>query len=101
MRRTKEDRGSRYAGDPAAEIGAGRPAKYYDYVEATYGAAFRAGTHDGMETFCELYRQVAAVGNRHSTDAFIDRFVPLLPIAARRTILNRVLDKSGDKGRPA
>jgi hypothetical protein len=83
----------KYTGNPAGEISAGEPERYYDHIEATYGDAFRAGTHDGVETFCELYQQVAALGNKRSTDLFVDRFVPLLPLDARRTILNDALDK--------
>jgi hypothetical protein len=39
-----------YAGDAAAEIRAGRPERYFDYIELTYGDAFRTGTADAMQT---------------------------------------------------
>jgi hypothetical protein len=83
----------KYTGNPADDIRAGRPERYYDHIEETYGDAFRAGTGDGVETFCDLYHQVSTLGNKCSTDLFVDRFVPMLPLEARRKILNEVLDK--------
>src|SRR5882757_7940165 len=82
-----------YIGSPTDDIRAGKPERYYDHVEETYGAAFRAGTPDGVETFCSLYNQIALLGNQHSIDLFVERFVPLLSLEARRRILNEVLNR--------
>src|SRR5438132_13399238 len=72
---------------PADDIRAGRPERYYDYVYKTYNKAFRAGSVEGLETFREVYRQVFTLGNERSTILFIEKFVPLLPVEARRKIL--------------
>ena len=56
-----------------------------------YGKAFRSGSVEGLETFRELYRQVFMLGNERSTILFIERFVPLLPVQARRKILAEFL----------
>ena len=82
-----------YKGDAAAEIRSGRPQAYFDYIERTYGAAFRAGTLDGVETFVLLYQQISALENKASTDRFSERFVPMLPLDARRKIVNEHLHK--------
>ena len=55
------------AENPADDITAGRPERYYDYVYETYGKAFRSGSVEGLETFRELYRQVFMLGNERST----------------------------------
>src|SRR5262245_9922944 len=87
----------KYKGDPAYEISSGRPEAYYDYVQEIYGDAFRVGTSDGIETFCELYQQISMLGNTHSTELFVERFIPLLPTDARGKILNDVLNKPQQK----
>ena len=56
-----------------------------------YGKAFRSGSVEGLETFRELYRQVFMLGNERSTILFIERFVPLLPVQARRKILSEFM----------
>jgi hypothetical protein len=81
-----------YAADAAAEIKAGRPEKYFDYIELTYGDAFRAGTADAMQTFVLLWQQISGFGNEASTKQFVDRFVPMLPLDARRKIINEYLE---------
>jgi hypothetical protein len=75
----------------ADDIRAGRPERYYEYVYKTYGKAFRSGRIEGIETFRELYRQVFTIGNERSTILFIKKFVPLLPVDARRKILAEFL----------
>jgi len=76
---------------PADDITAGRPERYYDSVYETYGKAFRSGSVEGLKTFRELYRQVFVLGNERSTILFIERFIPLLPVQARRKILAEFL----------
>jgi hypothetical protein len=76
---------------PGDDIRSGRPARYYDYVYEAYGAAFRSGCVEGLETFRELYRQIFTLGNERSTILFIEKFVPLLPAKARRKILAEFL----------
>jgi hypothetical protein len=82
-----------YKGDAAAEIRSGRPDAYFDYIEHTYGAAFRTGTLDGIETFVLLYQQITELDNKESTNRFSERFVPMLPLDARRKIVNEHLYK--------
>jgi hypothetical protein len=82
-----------YAGNAAEEIRAGRPDIYFNYIERTYGADLRSGTDDAIETFWLLYREISALGNRHSTDLFSERFIPLLPQSARQKLLNEFLAK--------
>jgi hypothetical protein len=82
-----------YDGDVAAKIRSGRPDAYFDYIERTYGDAFRAGTPDTIETFVLLYRQISALGNAGATNRFGQRFVPKLPLDARRKITNEELHK--------
>jgi hypothetical protein len=83
-----------YPGDAAAEIRSGRPHAYFDYIERTYGDAFRAGTTDGIETFVLLFQQISSLGNKEATDSFSERFVPMLPRDARRKIINDDLYKA-------
>ena len=90
-----------YAGDAAAEIRSGRPQAYFDYIERTYGDAFRAGTPDAIETFVLLYQQISAVGNQEATDSFGERFVPMLPLDARRKIINEYLHKPQRPNEPS
>ena len=84
-------RKSTLAETPADDITAGRPERYYDSVYETYGKAFRSGSVEGLETFRELYRQVFMLGDERSTILFIERFVPLLPVQARRKILTEFM----------
>jgi hypothetical protein len=83
-----------YTGDIAHEIKSGRTGAYFDHIERTYGDAFRSGTDDAMQTFVLLFQQISTLGNRESTEGFIDRFVPMLPLDARRTIINEYLSKA-------
>jgi hypothetical protein len=53
----------------------------------------RAGTPDGVETFRALYNQIAVLGSQRSTELFVDPFVPMLSLEARRRILNEVLNR--------
>jgi hypothetical protein len=85
------DRKESFTESPADDIRAGRPERYYDYVYKTYCEAFRSGSVEGLETFRELYRQVFTLGNERSTILFIEKFVPLLPLKARRKILAEFL----------
>ena len=82
-----------YDGVPAEEIAAGKADGYFDHIEWVYGAAFRSGSVDAIETFCLLHRQIADIGNKESTDRFGERFVPMLPSKARRMIINEYLNK--------
>jgi hypothetical protein len=85
------DRKKNLTETPADDIRAGRPERYYDYVCKTYGKTFHSGSVVGLETFRELYRQVFTLGNERSTILFIEKFVPLLPVEARRKILAEFL----------
>jgi hypothetical protein len=85
------DRTTNFSENAADDIRAGRPERYYDYVYKTYGKSFRSGSVEGLETFRELYRQVFTLGNERSTILFIEKFVPLLPVEARRKILAEFL----------
>ena len=82
-----------YAGVAADDIRSGNTDAYFDHIERTYGDAFRSGTTDAIKTFCLLYQQISMLGNKESTDSFIDRFVPMLPRDARRKIVNDYLHK--------
>jgi hypothetical protein len=81
-----------YAGDAGEDIKSGRPQEYLDYIETAYGPAFRSGTNEAAETFYLLYQQFQALGNEQSTELFLSRFLPLLPQATRRRILNEVME---------
>jgi hypothetical protein len=89
-----------YTGDATAEIRSGRPEAYFDYIDRTYGVAFRAGTADAIETFALLYQQISALGNQQATDSFGERFVPMLPLDARRKIINEYLHKPQGPNEP-
>jgi len=90
-----------YRGDATAEIRAGRPQAYFDYIEHTYGSTFRAGTPDAVQTFVLLYQQISALGNQQATDSFGERFVPMLPRDARRKIINEYLHKPQRPSEPS
>ena len=90
-----------YTGDATAEIQSGRPQAYFDYIESTYGEAFRAGTPDAIETFVLLYQQISVLGNQRATDSFGERFVPMLPLDARRKIINEYLHRPQSPSEPS
>ena len=88
--RTKK-RTSEYTGIPADDLQSGKPEAYLDHIERTYGEAFRSGTSDAAETFFLLYQQISAIGNEHSTELFLSRFLPQLTKDARRKIINDIM----------
>jgi hypothetical protein len=46
-----------------ADIKAGRPERYFDYIYETYRTSFRAGSIQALETFRELLRQILTLGD--------------------------------------
>jgi hypothetical protein len=70
----------------AAEIKAGRPENYYNYVYETYGTIFQSGSIQGIETFREILRHILVIGNGRSTVLFAERFFPILTKDAREKI---------------
>ena len=90
-----------YTGDAVAEICSGHPQTYFDYIERVYGAEFRAGTEDAIETFALLYQQISDLGNTAATESFSERFVPMLPKHARRKIVNETLYKTQRPSEPS
>jgi hypothetical protein len=99
MSRKKGPRTHEYAGNPADEIRRGNPTEYFDYIERIYGEGFRSGTTDAAETFYQLYREIAALGNEQSTELFLSRFLPLLSRDARRKIINDIMPTHRPKAR--
>ena len=83
-----------YTGDIESDIKSGRPAAYFDHIERTYSDGFKSGAIDAIETFALLYQQVSILGNKQSTDMFVDRFIPMLPLEARRKIVNKYLHET-------
>jgi hypothetical protein len=101
-KRTKPQRRegtSQYGGVPADDIRSGKPATYLDHIERTYGEAFRSGTSDAAETFFLLYQQISEIGNEHSTELFLSRFLPQLTKDVRRKIINEIMPNANPKPR--
>jgi hypothetical protein len=94
-----EKRTSQYRGVPADDIRSGKPKAYLDHIERTYGEAFRSGTSDAAETFFLLYQQISAIGNEHSTELFLSRFLPQLTKDVRRKIINEIMPNANPKPR--
>ena len=46
-----------------ADIKAGRPERYFDYIHETYQTSFRVGSIQALETFRELLRQILTLGD--------------------------------------
>ena len=88
-----------YTGKAADDIRIGKPEAYFDHVERTYGKAFRSGTADSAETFYLLYQQISKIGNEHSMELFVSRFMPLLSKDVRRKIINDIMPNAKPKPR--
>jgi hypothetical protein len=43
---------------------------------------------NAIETFVLLYQQISGLGNEEATNSFGERFVPMLPLDARRKIIS-------------
>jgi len=76
-----------------AELKAGHPECYFDYISKTYGTTFKTGRIEALQTSRELLRQILALGNERSTLLFAERFFPMLPPEAKRKIFVEFLSE--------